>query len=88
MAEREHAGTIKAVFRVAAELGSQQHVVLFFDEIDALTGSRGSDHDGSGRVLTELLIQMTELRSASTNVILIAATNRPEQVRLQGSGLP
>ena len=61
--------------------------IVFFDEIDALAGSRGSSSSGvSDRVLAQLL---TELDGISSNralavsgvvsrVIVVAATNRPD----------
>ena len=61
--------------------------IVFFDEIDALAGKRGSGSSGvSDRVLAQLL---TELDGISSNralaasgvvsrVILVAATNRPD----------
>ena len=68
---------------------------IFFDEIDAIAGSRGGsgEHEASRRVKAELLIQMdgvTSTNSASANeqaeaeesknVTVLAATNRPQDL--------
>jgi cell division protease FtsH len=53
--------------------------VVFIDEIDALGASRGN-YDGNSereQTLNELLVQMDGF-AASSNVIVVAATNRPE----------
>ncbi|WBW70734.1 ribosome biogenesis factor recycling AAA family ATPase [Schizosaccharomyces osmophilus] len=52
--------------------------VIFFDEIDALTGSRGGDHSGD-RVVTALLNEMDGIE-ALKNVLVLAATNRPDVI--------
>ncbi|XP_031554574.1 ATPase family protein 2 homolog [Actinia tenebrosa] len=72
---------IREVFRKARAAAPS---IVFFDEIDAVAVQRGSDGDGHGssvsdRVLTQLL---TELDGVETlkDVILIAATNRPDMI--------
>jgi SpoVK/Ycf46/Vps4 family AAA+-type ATPase len=58
--------------------------ILFFDEIDALaprrdgSGGSGSDDSGARRLLTELLILLSDLPRAFPNVLVLAATNRPQ----------
>ena len=56
---------------------------IFFDEIDAIAGSRGSatEHEASRRVKTELMTQMDGVVSGKEDerktVIVLAATNIP-----------
>jgi SpoVK/Ycf46/Vps4 family AAA+-type ATPase len=54
---------------------------VFIDELDALATSRSQDIDASSRrVLTELLLEMNELRKMTERVVVIAATNRIEDL--------
>jgi transitional endoplasmic reticulum ATPase len=55
--------------------------IIFFDEIDALAGKRGMDHGQkvTERVLNQLLAEMDGIEDLS-NVIVIAATNRPDML--------
>ncbi|MBC7558971.1 MAG: ATP-dependent metallopeptidase FtsH/Yme1/Tma family protein [Dermatophilaceae bacterium] len=55
--------------------------IVFVDEIDAVGRHRGAGlgggHDGRGQTLNQLLVEMDGF-DVKTNVILIAATNRPD----------
>ncbi|CAI5440053.1 unnamed protein product [Caenorhabditis angaria] len=55
--------------------------IVFFDEIDAVGSSRGSEKSSgvSDRVLAQLLTELDGLEKTS-RVILLAATNRPDQL--------
>ncbi|KDN41226.1 AAA-domain-containing protein [Tilletiaria anomala UBC 951] len=57
--------------------------IVFFDEIDALTTTRGADGEGTGsasdRVIGSLLNEMDGVGTV-TSVIVVAATNRPEVI--------
>lgn len=67
--------SIRDLFRVARQASP---CVIFFDEIDAIATNRGSDDGGvSGRVLTQLLTEMDGV-SSMNQVIVVAATNRPQ----------
>jgi len=56
--------------------------IIFFDEIDSLAPKRGYDTGGSGvieRIVNTLLSELDGLEELS-NVVVIAATNRPDLV--------
>lgn len=53
--------------------------VLFFDEIDAIAPHREGSHEATHRLVTTFLENLDGLRTAE-GVIVVAATNRPEQV--------
>nr|CDJ88805.1 ATPase domain containing protein [Haemonchus contortus] len=65
---------------VARALASSPTIV-FFDEIDAVGSSRGSEKSSgvSDRVLAQLLTELDGLEKQS-GVLLLAATNRPDQL--------
>ncbi|EPQ29811.1 uncharacterized protein PFL1_02484 [Pseudozyma flocculosa PF-1] len=68
---------VREVFKKARNAAPS---IVFFDEIDALTTTRSSDPDSSGpsdRVIASLLNEMDGIE-ALHNVIIVAATNRPE----------
>lgn len=73
----------REAFRVAREAGDQEPevpVVMFFDEVDSLGGSRGNSlMRVDDRVLTAF---MTELDGLDTrgNVLVVAATNRRDAI--------
>ena len=52
--------------------------IIFFDEIDAIAGKRGSN-DGSVRIVNQLLTEIDGMESLD-GVMVIAATNRPESL--------
>jgi transitional endoplasmic reticulum ATPase len=51
--------------------------VLFFDEIDALAGARGTDEASGTRILTQFLTEMDGVEELK-GVVVVAATNRPD----------
>jgi len=55
--------------------------IIFFDEIDALAGKRGSDQGSkvTERVLNQLLAEMDGLEDLK-DVLIIGATNRPDMI--------
>ena len=81
------ASTLHSRWRGEAEKGLRQifkrakqvaPCILFFDEIDALAPMRSqADHQGSDRLVSQLLMELDNLLESS-NVIVIAATNRPD----------
>jgi len=54
--------------------------IIFFDEIDALAPRRGIGmHEASERIVAQLLTEISGIEEVK-NVVLIAATNRPDLV--------
>ncbi|PMB76641.1 MAG: AAA family ATPase, partial [Fervidicoccus fontis] len=67
---------IREIFRRARQYSP---VIIFFDEIDSLVPIRGMSSDSyvTERVVSQLLTEMDGIESLE-NVIVIAATNRPD----------
>ncbi|KAL3137273.1 hypothetical protein ABBQ32_006818 [Trebouxia sp. C0010 RCD-2024] len=72
---------VRALFAVA---GCMQPAVIFVDEIDSILSARKSEgeHEASRRLKTEMLVQMEgcDPNSADRRVLLVGATNRPEEL--------
>ncbi|XP_065226445.1 ATPase family gene 2 protein homolog A [Planococcus citri] len=73
----------KAVREVFRKARTVSPCVIFFDEIDAISGERDTD-GGSGsnvqdRVLAQLLTELDGVQPLS-NVTIISATNRPDRI--------
>ena len=70
---------VREVFRKARQAAP---CIIFFDEIDAIAPARGRDSGNSNvteRVISQLLTELDGLEIL-TNVVVIAATNRPDIV--------
>ena len=76
---------VKVLFELARYYAPS---TIFFDEIDSILGHRGgiqgsiagnegSEHEGSRRMKTELLVQMDGLTASNTDVFVLAASNLP-----------
>jgi transitional endoplasmic reticulum ATPase len=68
---------VREVFRKARQAAP---CIIFFDELDAIAPARGGDHGDSHvteRVISQFLTEMDGLEIL-TNVVVIAATNRPD----------
>ena len=68
---------IRQIFRRARQVAP---AIVFFDEIDSIAPARGYRHDTSGvtdRIVNQLLAEMDGIVPL-TNVVVIAATNRPD----------
>ncbi|MET1101648.1 MAG: CDC48 family AAA ATPase, partial [Pyrodictiaceae archaeon] len=68
---------IRQIFRRARQVAP---TIIFFDEIDAIAPARGLRHDTSGvtdRIVNQLLTEMDGIEPLR-NVVVIAATNRPD----------
>ena len=70
---------VRALFAVAAAC---EPAVIFVDEIDSLLSARKSDgeHESSRRMKTEFLVQMDGLGGEEGRMLLIGATNRPQEL--------
>jgi cell division protease FtsH len=68
---------IRGLFKKARKKGG----VIFIDEIDALGGKRGGNraHNEDDRTLNQLLVEMDGF-APTEGVVVIAATNRPEDL--------
>lgn len=73
----------KAVRRVFSQARAAAPCVVFIDELDGMCGHRGSGGVGD-RVISQLLTELDGLPAAvsskTDNIILVAATNRPENI--------
>ncbi len=72
---------IAECFRVArARSGARKPVIIFIDEVDAVGRARGNDMSGErDHALNQLLVEMDGFTSRD-NIIVIAATNRPDDL--------
>ncbi|MDD5729975.1 MAG: AAA family ATPase [Candidatus Omnitrophica bacterium] len=78
------AGRIRSLFKRAALLSEfKGGCLIFIDEIDALGARRGLDVGFGGTTehnttLNQLLVEMDGLKEKDANIVLIGATNAPE----------
>lgn len=70
---------MRALFGVAS---CRQPAVIFVDEIDSLLSQRKSEgeHESSRRLKTQFLIEMEGFDSGNEQILLIGATNRPQEL--------
>ncbi len=71
----ESEANLRRIFRDARETKPS---IIFFDEIDAIAGKRGSGNS-SVRIINQLLTEIDGMDSLN-GVMVIAATNRPESL--------
>ena len=70
--------TLRRIFEAAAK---EERAIIFFDEIDSIAERRSGDsHEASKRVVAQLLTLLDGFDQRSSNVVVIAATNRIEDV--------
>jgi len=68
---------LRRIFDAAAK---EERAIIFFDEIDSVAAQRDDDaHEASRRVVAQLLTLVDGFDSTS-NVVVIAATNRPQDL--------
>ncbi|KZV20253.1 fidgetin-like protein 1 [Dorcoceras hygrometricum] len=70
---------VRALFGVAS---CRQPAVIFVDEVDSLLSQRKSEgeHESSRRLKTQFLIEMEGFDSGNEQILLIGATNRPQEL--------
>ena len=69
----------KAVRQVFDRARQAAPAIVFFDEIDAIVGTRGETSEATERVVSQLLAELDGL-SKNPNLIVLAATNRREAI--------
>jgi len=75
-----HGGSEENLRKKFEEAEKNTPAIIFIDEIDAIAPKRGESHDQSEkRVTTQLLTLMDGLKSRG-QVVVMAATNRPEDL--------
>ena len=68
---------VRKIFEDAA---TRERAIIFIDEIDSLAGQRGDNtHEATHRLVGQLLVSMDGF-DKNDNVIVIAATNRPDDI--------
>jgi cell division protease FtsH len=78
------AGRIRSLFKKARQLAELEGgCIIFIDEIDAVGAQRAADSGFGGQTETntttnQLLVEMDGLKEKDVNVVIIGATNMPE----------
>lgn len=66
--------------KIFQDAQNQDQAIIFFDEIDSIAGQRDSEsHEASRRIVAQLLTLMDGF-SSSGNIVVIATTNRPQDI--------
>ena len=69
---------VRVLFSVARERAPS---VIFLDEIDSILSARSSgEHEASRRLKTEFLVQFDGMAGQEAHVVVIGATNRPQEL--------
>lgn len=66
--------------RLFAEAAKQDRAIIFFDEIDSIAGRRANDSNGESKRVVAQLLTLLDGFEEDSNVIVIAATNRVEDI--------
>ena len=69
--------TLRMIFAAAQ---SDKRAIIFFDEIDSIASSRETDTNGVGKRLVAQLLTLMDGFESKGNVVVVAATNRLEDV--------
>jgi transitional endoplasmic reticulum ATPase len=69
--------TLRRLFDAAER---QDRAIIFFDEIDSIAARRSSDSNGESKRVVAQLLTLLDGFEAASNVVVIAATNRVEDI--------
>jgi transitional endoplasmic reticulum ATPase len=69
--------TLRRLFETAAK---DERAIIFFDEIDSIAAKRSNDLNGESKRVVAQLLTLLDGFEASSNVVVIAATNRIEDI--------
>lgn len=69
--------TLRRIFEEAAK---RDRAIIFFDEIDSIAGRRTNDSNGESKRVVAQLLTLLDGFEEDSNVIVIAATNRVEDI--------
>jgi transitional endoplasmic reticulum ATPase len=69
--------TLRRIFEVAEK---DERAIIFFDEIDSIAARRSDDSSGESKRVVAQLLTLLDGFKASSNIIVIAATNRIEDI--------
>lgn len=72
---------IKEFFDGAKEAAQDEPIILFLDEIDSLVSARTNNVDSNkAEEVSQFLQEFNKLSEEAPNLIVIAATNRPDHL--------
>lgn len=70
----------EALRRLFEDAAKKPRAIIFFDEIDSIAARRSSDSHGESKRVVAQLLTLLDGFEADSNVIVIAATNRVEDI--------
>ncbi len=70
----------EALRRLFEDASKQKRAIIFFDEIDSIAARRTADSNGESKRVVAQLLTLLDGFEADSNVIVIAATNRVEDI--------
>lgn len=70
----------EALRRLFEDAAKRERAIIFFDEIDSIAARRSSDSNGESKRVVAQLLTLLDGFKPDSNVIVIAATNRVEDI--------